>query len=67
MKLEAFEAKIACSVTEFALEAGKAIMDVYQSGFSVELKNDRSPLTKADKLLHEIVAGYLKRIPLSPL
>jgi len=60
MKLEAFEAKIACSVSEILREAGKAIMDVYQSGFSVELKNDRSPLTKADKLSHEIVAGYLK-------
>ena len=60
MKVEAFEEKIACSATEILHEAGKAIMDIYESGFSVELKNDRSPLTKADKLSHEIVAGYLK-------
>ena len=33
-----------------SIEAGKEIMDVYESGdFGVEIKDDNSPLTKADK------------------
>jgi len=40
-------------------KAADAIMDVYGSGFSVELKKDRSPLTLADRRSHEIIAGRL--------
>lgn len=43
-----------------AVEAGKAIMEVYHSGnFSVEIKSDQSPLTKADKSAHRIITDYL--------
>jgi 3'(2'), 5'-bisphosphate nucleotidase len=39
-----------------ALQAGKAILAVYASGdFGVEIKNDLSPLTLADKAAHEIM------------
>ncbi|MFY7989510.1 MAG: 3'(2'),5'-bisphosphate nucleotidase CysQ [Fluviicola sp.] len=45
-----------------ALEAGKAIMEVYNSdSFEVEIKSDQSPLTKADKVSHGIIADYLKQ------
>ena len=32
-----------------SLEAGKVIMDVYDTAFDVEIKDDKSPLTEADK------------------
>ncbi len=43
-----------------AKKAADAIMDVYASGFSVELKEDRSPLTLADRRSHELIVGQLK-------
>ncbi len=43
-----------------AVEAGKAIMQVYKSDdFGVEAKADSSPLTLADKAAHDIIEGYL--------
>ena len=33
---------------EIALDAGKAIMEIYSSDFAVEHKDDKSPLTVAD-------------------
>ena len=35
--------------------AGKAILDVYQSDFAIEHKEDRSPLTLADRRSHEVI------------
>ena len=44
-----------------ALEAGKAILEVYDSGdFGVEMKSDKSPLTLADKAAHAIIASQLE-------
>lgn len=37
------------------LEAGRAILEVYKTSFDVELKNDRSPITLADKHSHQIL------------
>ncbi|KAA9035648.1 3'(2'),5'-bisphosphate nucleotidase CysQ [Ginsengibacter hankyongi] len=51
-----------------AFEAGKAIMDVYgSSDFSTELKNNKSPVTKADKNAHQLITEYLKETHLSVL
>lgn len=45
-----------------ALEAGEAILKVYASGnFDVNLKADDSPLTKADKAAHIIIAAQLQQ------
>ncbi len=38
-----------------ALKAGEEILKVYNSNFSVEEKEDRSPLTLADKRAHEVI------------
>jgi 3'(2'), 5'-bisphosphate nucleotidase len=47
---------------EAALEAGKAILDIYHSGdFEVELKGDNSPLTKADVASHNVIMSYLSK------
>ena len=61
MKLESPEVKAAGFVSVIIREAGKAIMDIYRSDFSVELKQDKSPLTLADRRSHEIIAGHLKQ------
>jgi len=43
-----------------ALEAGKAILEIYHSGeFDVEIKGDNSPLTKADIASHNVIMTYL--------
>ena len=45
-----------------ALEAGKAILEIYHSGdFKVELKGDNSPLTKADVASHNVIMSYLSK------
>jgi 3'(2'), 5'-bisphosphate nucleotidase len=43
-----------------ALEAGEAVLNVYNSNdFGIITKEDNSPLTKADKIAHEIIESYL--------
>jgi len=43
-------------------KAGKAIMEVYKSDFDIEVKDDNSPLTKADKDSHKIITKSLKKL-----
>ena len=44
-----------------ALEASKAILEIYHSGeFDIELKGDSSPLTKADIASHNVIMSYLE-------
>ncbi|SMC25150.1 3'(2'),5'-bisphosphate nucleotidase [Desulfacinum hydrothermale DSM 13146] len=43
-------------------EAGRAILDVYRSDFAVTTKEDRTPLTLADRKSHEILSAGLGRI-----
>ena len=46
------------SVCEISLDAGKEILNIYNSDFAVEHKDDKSPLTEADKKAHlKIVDG----------
>jgi 3'(2'), 5'-bisphosphate nucleotidase len=45
---------------EAALKAGEVIMEIYDGeDFAVEIKDDHSPLTKADKAAHEIIKSHL--------
>lgn len=47
-----------------AVEAGKLIMEVYQTDFDVDYKEDESPLTMADKKANSlIVTGLAKEYP----
>ncbi len=47
-----------------AVEAGRAIMEVYQTDFEVEYKADESPLTMADKRANDIiVSGLAEHFP----
>jgi len=47
-------------VTTIAREAGKAIMEVYDTDFEVNRKDDKSPLTLADVRSHRIIADSLR-------
>ena len=44
---------------EAALQAGRAVMDVYGTDFGSQAKKDGSPLTEADLASHRIIAGLL--------
>jgi 3'(2'), 5'-bisphosphate nucleotidase len=43
-----------------ALEAGAAILDIYDTDFSVQHKEDTSPLTTADQASHDIISRHLQ-------
>lgn len=51
------------TVERIAREAGDAIMTVYAREFSVEEKDDKSPLTEADKAAHEVIVNSLNALP----
>ncbi len=52
------------AIQYLAREAGRVIMQVYASGFSVERKEKGDPVTEADKKANElIVEGLLKEFP----
>jgi len=54
-------------IAELIVAAGEAILKVYESAFSVEYKEDNSPLTLADKLSHEIISTGLRKIAAYPV
>ena len=47
-----------------ALDAGRAILEIYQHDMEIEYKADKSPLTAADRASHEILSRYLKAAPI---
>jgi 3'(2'), 5'-bisphosphate nucleotidase len=49
-------------VTALAREAGRAILEVYGSAFTVTEKDDRSPLTEADLRSERLILAGLSRI-----
>lgn len=49
---------------EACLKAGKVIMDVYDTAFDIELKDDKSPLTEADKRANDVINEILKATPI---
>jgi 3'(2'), 5'-bisphosphate nucleotidase len=44
-----------------AFDAGNAIMEIYEKYFKVEYKDDKSPLTEADRKANDIICGRLKK------
>jgi len=49
-------------IAGLARRAGESIMDVYSRPFSVEYKDDSSPLTEADKASHMVIEAGLRQI-----
>lgn len=52
------------SLLKIAKEAGDAIMEIYadESSFQVEMKDDNSPLTKADKASNAVICNGLENL-----
>ncbi len=59
--------KILDRIIEVSLEAGKKILEVYNTSLDITYKKDNSPLTKADKLSNQIIEESLKRIASYPI
>ncbi|MFT6728790.1 MAG: 3'(2'), 5'-bisphosphate nucleotidase, partial [Glaciecola sp.] len=43
-----------------SLKAGSVIMQVYDTAFDIEIKEDKSPLTEADKKANDVINGFLR-------
>ena len=55
-------------VVKIALDAGREVMKIYERDFSVEYKDDDSPLTEADLRANEIICSSLKKLwPQTPI
>ncbi|SEG54748.1 3'(2'),5'-bisphosphate nucleotidase CysQ [Marinobacterium lutimaris] len=52
-------------VEQIALQAGEAIMAIYSREFTIEEKEDKSPLTEADKAANSIIVAGLEALPVS--
>jgi 3'(2'), 5'-bisphosphate nucleotidase len=48
-------------ICTIARQAGQAIMEIYQGRIDVEFKDDKSPLTAADKASHDLIVSGLKK------
>lgn len=49
------------NIISVSIEAGKAILEIYNTGYNVEYKEDKSPLTDADKKSNDVICTYLKK------
>lgn len=50
------------NVITIAKQAGESIMQIYQQDFSVEYKEDQSPLTEADLASHHLICSELSEL-----
>ncbi|MEL7186783.1 MAG: hypothetical protein AAFN50_10200, partial [Pseudomonadota bacterium] len=49
-------------VVALAIDAGRAILEVYSTDFEVQEKDDESPLTQADLASHRCIASCFLRL-----
>ncbi len=62
------KAQLLPHIVTLARDAGKAILEIYQSDFDFETKGDGSPLTIADQAAHKLIdAGLRKLTPEIPI
>jgi 3'(2'), 5'-bisphosphate nucleotidase len=50
------------SVVSISRVAGREILKIYNSGFDVEMKDDNSPLTTADRAAHHLIQTALEKL-----
>ena len=55
-------AALLAPVSEIAVRAGETILEVYGTAFDVEEKDDRSPLTEADRRSHALIDAALAEL-----
>ncbi len=49
-------------IENIALNAGKAILEIYKQDFQIEYKDDNSPLTEADRVSNNIICNSLEKL-----
>jgi 3'(2'), 5'-bisphosphate nucleotidase len=49
-------------VTDIAVRAGQKILEIYETDFEIETKDDASPLTSADKASHNAIVAALEEL-----
>lgn len=54
-------------VNTIALQAGKKILEIYDTKFTVDIKVDHSPLTEADLAAHHLIVDGLYRLSTFPV
>jgi len=54
-------------VISIAKEASKAILEIYDTDFNIEIKEDDSPVTKADLVANKIIIDGLSKISNYPI
>ena len=55
-------AELLASVERIALDAGAAIMSIYETEFAVAEKADQSPVTEADELTERVIIAALEQL-----
>ncbi|WP_293446033.1 3'(2'),5'-bisphosphate nucleotidase CysQ [Persephonella sp.] len=55
------------NIIQISKDAGKEILDVYNTTFHIEYKDDKSPLTEADKRAHNRIENGLRKISTFPI
>lgn len=55
------------TIIKAAVDAGEAILKVYDSDFKVQTKDDETPLTKADLESHRVIKAALEHTPIPVL
>jgi 3'(2'), 5'-bisphosphate nucleotidase len=54
--------RLCLECVDIARDAGKAILEIYNAGFNIEEKDDKSPLTEADLASHKLILQRLKEL-----
>lgn len=57
-----YDEKLLNEVIDIAVQAGNEIMEIYKKDFGVEYKDDKSPLTDADKHSNDVIIAGLKKL-----
>ncbi len=50
------------AILNLVLEAGKEVLEIYNRGFEVKYKEDKTPLTEADRISHQIITEGLQKL-----
>lgn len=58
--MEVINKNVFLDIVNVSILAGKKILEVYSQEFSVEMKSDNSPLTKADRASNDVIVDILK-------
>ena len=57
-----FQKNFPSELKRIARAAGDIILEIYEQGSAVEFKDDKSPLTEADKAAHEYIVSELTKL-----